>query len=463
MTEVPSYTLRFESGSLVLSGSETPPPLAERWTWDERVGAWRTWGYAYHDTYAALYRAQQAGEVLVRSEVANYGKLDLRFRAKRTARGYQSEAVEAWMEAGSRGQIILPTGTGKSFVAQLAMQQMGRDTLIVVPTLDLMNQWYSGLLTGFYLDEVGLLGGGYHELRPVTVTTYDSCYLHMPRYGDRFGLVVFDECHHLPGPSYLQAARSIIAPFRLGLTATPERQDGRHMENRDVIGPIVYRREIKELAGDFLAEYDVEEISVGLTPEERASYQEARRLYRNFVSTNRIRMGAPWGWARFLKLTSQNRAGRRAMKAYQLQRKIALSCSAKLTVVEELLEKHVGERVIVFTNDNDTVYELSRRLLVPAITHQTPVKERREILQRFREGLYTTIITSKVLNEGVDVPEAGVAIVLSGSSTVREHVQRLGRILRPSAGKRALLYELITSQTVEESVSRRRRQHDAYR
>ena len=119
--------------------------------------------------------------------------------------------------------------------------------------------------------------------------------------------------------------------------------------------------------------------------------------------------------------------------------------------------------MIVFTNDNETVYTISKLLLVPSITHQTPTKERREILQRFNDGTYPVVVTSKVLNEGVDVPEASVAIVLSGSGSIREHVQRLGRILRRREGKRATLYEVITENTVEEHVSERRREHDAYR
>ena len=151
------------------------------------------------------------------------------------------------------------------------------------------------------------------------------------------------------------------------------------------------------------------------------------------------------------------------MRAYQTQRRIALTCARKVRLVERLIAKHAADRVIVFTNDNHTVYELSRHLLLPVITHQTPTRERREVLSRFNDGTYPVILTSKVLNEGVDVPAANVAIVLSGSGSVREHVQRLGRILRKREGKRALLYELVTRDTVEERVSDRRREHDAYR
>ena len=128
----------------------------------------------------------------------------------------------------------------------------------------------------------------------------------------------------------------------------------------------------------------------------------------------------------------------------------------------DLLERHREAPVLIFTNDNESVWQISERALVPSITHETKVKERKEILERFNDGAYGTIVTSKVLNEGVDVPRARVAIVMSGSGSVREHVQRLGRILRRWEGERAVLYELITTDTVETHVSRRRREHDAY-
>ena len=389
--------------------------------------------------------------------------IPLSLRGSRTPRPYQAEAVDAWWDGGRRGQIVLPTGAGKSFVAQLVMARVQRSTLVVVPTIDLMNQWYDGLLVAFGLEEVGMLGGGYHEIRPVTVTTYDSAYLHLERYGDRFGLIVYDEVHHLPGPSYLNAAECAIAPFTLGLSATPERPDGRHKLLDDRIGPVVYRKSIKDLAGEFLADYDVEQITVKLTNDEFEQYTAAREQYLGFIRSAGVRFGGGRGWEEFITLSSRSEAGRAAMRAYQTQRQIALTCQNKLHLVERLIGKHADGRIIIFTNDNETVYAISRLLLVPCITHQTPTKERREVLSRFNDGTYPVVVTSKVLNEGVDVPEANVAIILSGSGSVREHVQRLGRILRRREGKRALLYEVVTENTVEEGVSERRREHDAYR
>jgi superfamily II DNA or RNA helicase len=248
----------------------------------------------------------------------------------------------------------------------------------------------------------------------------------------------------------------------MGLTATPERADNAHTHLDQLIGPIVYRREITQLRGQFLAEYEAIQLYVALTDEERERYENARECYRAFVSNSGIDMRRPDGWARFLFLAFRSPEGREAFRAYRVQRELALAAPAKLKLLERLLDRHNNDRVLIFTHDNATVYTIARRFLVPVITHQTKTKERREILMKFNSGEYPIVATSKVLNEGVNVPEASVAVILSGSGSVREHVQRLGRILRKSGDKRATLYEVVTKGTVEEYTSNRRRQHSAY-
>src|SRR5262249_13932027 len=158
-----------------------------------------------------------------------------------------------------------------------------------------------------------------------------------------------------------------------------------------------------------------------------------RAVYRQFVLDNGIRMGSPSGWSDFIIRSSRSAAGRRAMQAYRRQRELAFAAPAKLDLLERLFERHRRDRALLFTQDNATAYAVSRRFLVPAITHQTKVRERSEILGGLADGSYGAVVTSRVLNEGVDIPEANVAIVVSGSGSVREHVQRLGRILRRHA------------------------------
>ena len=401
--------------------------------------------HAYRQVLAGLLR----GGWRVRDGARRYGELDgLGLKARHRPYDHQREALEAWQKAGQRGVVVLPTGAGKTFVAQLAVASVQRSALIVVPTIDLLNQWH-GVLEQAFGCAVGLVGGGYHEIEPLTVCTYDSAAIHMDRLGGRFGLLIFDEAHHLPGEIYRQAAESAIAPFRLGLTATPERADGKHADLDELIGPVCYRRSIKELAGLVLADYRVVREEIAMEPDDHERYLVARQIYRGFVESNRIRLGGTKGWQRFLAATSKSEEGRRALGAHREQKRLALVHRAKLQRLYELLEEHHDDRVLIFTNDNDSVYQISERILCPAITHQTPIKERKEILADFNAGRLRTVATSKVLNEGVDVPQARVAVILSGSGSVREHVQRLGRILRRVPDKQALLYELVTADSVE--------------
>jgi superfamily II DNA or RNA helicase len=380
----------------------------------------------------------------------------------RSSRPYQDEALAAWRAARGRGVVVLPTGAGKTHVACLAIDDRRRSTLVLAPTLDLVRQWYDVLRATFGVP-VGVIGGGDYGVEALTVSTYDSAYLHMEHLGDRFGLLVFDECHHLPGPAYALAARAAVAPFRLGLTATPERADGRHADYDALCGPIVYRKDIVDLSGGYLAPYETVRLTVELGPEDRRAHDEARGIYRDFIAKNGIRMSSPSGWSDFIIRAARSDDGRRAMAAYRRQREIAFAAPAKLDYVGLLLERHREDRTLLFTQDNATAYALSRRFLVPIITHETRVRERSEILAGLCDGSYGAVVTSKVLNEGVDIPDANVAVVVSGSASVREHVQRLGRILRARAGKHALLYELVTANTAETFTSARRRDHSAYR
>ena len=453
----PGVRIGFAGGTLRLEGVPRDHgltvPAACRW--DEREQVLRMPAI----DYAELVLRLRAQGVVYTDEARVYTELDRPPQVKHEPHPYQREALAAWEKARCRGVVVLPTGTGKTFLATLAIAARKRSTLVVVPTLDLVNQWYDGLRAAFG-EPIGILGGGYHDVQDVTVTTYDSAYIHMERIGARFGLVVFDECHHLPSASYSLAAKMSLAPFRLGLTATPERSDER--DYRDTIGPIVFRKDITELSGDYLAAYDAQKLSVPLSPEERAEYEGAREVYRSFLRANGIRMSERDGWQRFLLLSSQSDTGRRAFAAYRRQRQLALAAPGKLRLLARLLHLHRRDRTIVFTEDNATVYQISRQFLVAAITHQTKVKERSFILSAFNEGALNTVVTSKVLNEGVNVPQANVAIVLSGNASVREHVQRLGRILRKTEDKVATLYELVAAGTAEEYVSERRRDHVAY-
>ena len=450
--------LRFAAGTLDISGFDgaSEPRLPDACRWDPRTRRFRAPAAAYAPVVRALVRRRIAYE----DEARGYGVLDGGLRVRREPRPFQTEAVEAWRAAQGRGVVVLPTGAGKTEVALLAMDAVRRDTIVVAPTLDLVGQWHRLLRERFRM-EIGVLGGGDHRVEAITVSTYDSAFLHMEHLGARFGLAVFDECHHLPGPAYALAAERCLSPYRMGLTATPERLDGRHADLESLVGPVVYRKRVRDLTGDYLADHDVERILVELTDDERRAYDEARAVYRSFVVGQGIRMSSSDGWSQFVMRSSQSAEGRRAMAAYQRHKEIAFAAPSKLAYVEELLHRHRRDRALLFTERNRTAYALSRRFLLPIITHQTKVSERTRILEDLGTGVYNALVTSKVLNEGVDLPAASVGIVISGSGSAREHVQRLGRLLRKQGDKTAVLYELVANDTTEVFTSERRRESHA--
>jgi hypothetical protein len=193
--------LRFDAGTLLLdgAGSEFSAPAAFRW--DERVSRWRAPALAYREAVRELVRRKVAYEDQARA----YQEFDFPSTLSIEPRPYQQEAIREWQQARRSGVVILPTGAGKSLVAQMAIELTKRSTLVVVPTIDLMNQWYDLLLSSFQA-EVGLIGGGYFETGALTVTTYASAFRFMERMGNQFGLLIFDECHHLPSSIYRYAA-----------------------------------------------------------------------------------------------------------------------------------------------------------------------------------------------------------------------------------------------------------------
>lgn len=449
--------MTFSDGTLVISGLAAEDPLLEGLAVrDARVGVHRASAHRYAEVLRRLH-----GRIAYADLARRYGELALREHAPRALRPYQQAALAAWESARRRGVVVLPTGAGKSYVALRAILACARDALVLAPTIELVQQW-AGDLAARLGTEVGQYGGGEKRLLPVTVMTYDSAVLVMPHYGDRFGLLVCDECHHVPAGATAVAVAQCLAPFRLGLTATPERADGGHQRLDDLLGPEVHRTAIGELEGNFLASYQAEVLEVALDPDETLAYQEQRREYLAFARAAGVDFGRPDGWARFLAAAARDARGRAALRAYREQRRISRTGRNKLRTVWELVREHAGERVLVFTEDNDTAYRIGAEFVAPVLTHHTKGAERRRLLDGFRAGTLPLLVTSKVLNEGVDVPEASVGIIVSGSGSVREHVQRLGRILRPQAGKVAVLYEILSAGTAESYVSERRRSHAAF-
>ncbi|HET6344428.1 MAG TPA: DEAD/DEAH box helicase family protein [Myxococcota bacterium] len=448
--------LHFHHGTLVvpdMPAAYAHPALVR----DERTGVHRAAGHAY----GALVAAWEAAGLPFDDRARCWEPLPLVATAPLAPHPHQEEALASWTAAGHRGIVVLPTGAGKTWLAVLAMLEVRQATLIVVPTIDLMHQWRAVLQERLGVT-AGALGGGEHSRAPVTVATYDSAALQAEFIGHRFGLLVCDECHHLPAASYQFIATAALAPARLGLTATLDRADGGERVAMELLGPCVYSASAAALGGTYLAPYEVRRIEVDMTADEQAAYDAERALYTGFLRRAGVRMSQPDGWTQFVVRASRSDEGRRAMRAYRAQRRMALTCSGKRTALWAIVQAHRHDRILIFTDDNETVYALSRTLLIPSITHQTKPGERRALLGAFAGGSLPCLVTSRVLNEGVDVPDANVGVVLSGSGSVREHVQRLGRLLRKRPGKAATLYEICSATGAERGISERRRRHEVY-
>ncbi len=383
-------------------------------------------------------------------------KLRTELKMDLVLRDYQEDALHRWFGSKSRGVIVLPTGAGKTLVALEAIRLLKSTTLIVVPTLDLINQWREALHQHLNVSEIGVLGGGSKSITDITVSTYDSASLLSTKISTRFGLLVFDEVHHLPSPTYRLAAESSIAPYRLGLTATPERYDELHLDLEQLVGPTVYRIAPRLLEREgYLAQYRIQTIQVSLSPEEKIQYEAHMKIFRNYTKKlNEILPG--WNFDTIVARTLFDPEARRALSFLEKARRIALEASKKIKYIESLLEEHRDEKVIIFSRYTRIVEKISDLFGIPLITHKTKVSEREQILSGFRDGTFTKIVTGQVLDEGVDVPDASVGIIISGTGSKREFIQRLGRLLRPKK-KEALLIELVTESTIEDGLARRRR------
>lgn len=458
----PSYALprlSFSSGTLLLE--RCPRRAIERvfgplgWVWDARAGAWRS--DAIH--YAAVRRRLDESHLACEDSVPQWHAVAWPQVKLHPLRTEQCEAVAAWRHS-RRVCIVMPTGTGKTEVALSIIVEAAVSTLVVAPVRDLMYQWHRRILQGLGYD-AGVIGDSVFRVRPVSVTTYESAFIHMERLGNQFGLIVFDECHHLPGPVRRDAALMCAAPMRLGLTATPERSDGRQADLPELIGPIAYEMPLAKARGKTLAEYEVVRIPVYLSPDEQARYDLLSHIVRKYV-IERTKVDPRFSWEDVCGETASEPEARRAVRAFHAKKSIEERATEKLRVLEDLFRLHAGSRTIVFAGSNAMARDISRRFLIPCLLNHCGKKERLDILTGLEDGSYPAVVANRVLDEGVDLPAAKVAVVLGGTSSTRQARQRLGRILRKSGNARATLYEVVCADTNEDQRSRRRRGSDAY-
>jgi superfamily II DNA or RNA helicase len=443
--------LAFDRGTILISDPRGKVDLAEApgVLWDRRVRAHRAPAARYH----ALKRwlVERGVDFL---DIGSPPRPISEAWSEVSLRAYQEAALSAWDLGQRRGVIALPTGSGKTRVALAAMKQAGLSALCLVPTRVLIDQWFREI-SAVYRGLVGCYGDGAHRLAPLTVATYESAYRHMHQLGDRFGLLVIDEAHHVGGGLRDEALEMSVASARLGLTATPPRGEPA-ARLAELVGPTVFELAIGDLAGGFLASFDAVTLYLDLGPEERATYSSLSALF--IGAFEQFRRRAPEaGWIDFARAAASNPDGRRALAAWRQARRLLAFTRAKRRALERLLERHRRARVLVFTADNETAYAIARAHLIMPLTCDIGRPERDDALARFRRGEIRALVSARVLNEGIDVPDADVAVVVGGAFGEREHVQRVGRLLRPSEGKRAMVYELVTRDTIEVGQARRRR------
>ncbi|MEV4637840.1 DNA repair helicase XPB [Actinoplanes sp. NPDC049548] len=338
-----------------------------------------------------------------------------------TLRSYQQEAVEGFWAGGS-GVVVLPCGAGKTLVGAAAMATAKATTLILVTNTVAGRQWKRELIarTSLTEEEIGEYSGERKEIRPVTIATYQvltsrrgGAFTHLDLFGARdWGLVIYDEVHLLPAPIFRFTA-DLQARRRLGLTATLVREDGREGDVFSLIGPKRYDAPWKDIeAQGWIAPAECVEVRVTLTDAERMAYAvtDAEERYR-----------------------------------------VAATARTKLPVVRALVEKHAGEQTLVIGGYIDQLHELGEYLDAPIVQGSTTNKERERLFDEFRAGNLRTLVISKVGNFSIDLPEAAVAIQVSGTFGSRqEEAQRLGRVLRPKAdGRQAHFYTVVSRDTID--------------
>ena len=343
-------------------------------------------------------------------------------------RPYQELAAEGFWHGGS-GVVVLPCGAGKTIVGAAAMAHAKATTLILVTNTVAARQWREELLkrTTLNEDEIGEYSGAKKEIRPVTIATYqvmtkkkNGVYAHLDLFDSYdWGLIIYDEVHLLPAPIFRFTA-DIQSRRRLGLTATLVREDGMEGEVFSLIGPKRFDVPWKEIETQgYIAPAECIEVRVNLTESERLSYAtaEVENRYRYCATTR-----------------------------------------TKRDVVEALVKKHQGEQILVIGQYIDQLDELSEVLGVPVIKGETPVKEREILFNKFRSGEVTTLVVSKVANFSIDLPDATIAIQVSGAFGSRqEEAQRLGRILRPKSDRRsATFYSVVSRDTIDQDFAQNR-------
>ena len=446
--------LRFDKGTLLLSGTDIVRKLSQEilqlFVWDDRVGCLRSCASNYRQVIG-LGKSQQ---IQIVDNVFNTVEPPI-FSKQIALRPYQEVALLNWEIAGQKGIVCLPTGAGKTRVALAVLAEKRVNALCIVPTRVLLEQWHSALRE-YYDGPIGVIGDNKNSVESLTLATFESAYRKMSLLGNRFQLLIVDECHHFGAKYRDEIFLMAAAPMRLGLTATKPKDPEQIVLLEKYIGPVVHEVGINELVGKYLAPFDLVHLLVCLSPVEKVRYQREYAIFTSYFKFYKSR-NPHSKWRDFIFFAQKSAQGKNALSAFFRTKRMISLTEGKRAVVKKILDRHKNEKVIIFTTDTEAAYQLSRDFLIMPITADIKRKEREWALSKFKSGELRVLVSCKVLNEGVDVPDAAVAVIVGGTAIEREYVQRIGRILRPSPNKRALIYELVAKDTHEERHSVQRR------
>lgn len=427
--------IKFEKGTTVIHSSNRAAQLPNA-VWDERVAGVRLPGRSFHQVIQTLNPSAYVKPARI-----------VTWQAQIQLAPHQTLAFEKWIKAGKCGIVSLPTGAGKTHVALKAISDCSVRTLVLVPTIILMNQWFFKLQQLFG-PGVSRFGDGYRDVLDICVATFESAYRHSAVLAGQFDLLVVDEVHHFGETNRDEFLDMCRAPFRMGLSATLPADDTKLNALKQKIGKIVFEASLVELVGTVLSRFLIHRVSVVLPSSDLEKY----RSFTQKVKDARKTIGGE-SYQDFIKLATQTQAGREAIVYAQLAKKIITAHSNKFPAIANLLRAHANDRSILFTFDTADAISIAEHFRIPLIIAATPKAEREWVLNQFRAGFLPALVTCKVLNEGYDLPEANVAIFVSGFGPNKDYIQRMGRVLRPKESGHAHIYEILAQRTQEEKVS----------
>jgi superfamily II DNA or RNA helicase len=443
------------NNSFIVSSNEYLKPYLYRFS--QRITYQKGRGYKVRPylIYEVVSELEHYGfKIIDKNNVLSPKKLPRSLEFTGELRDYQKEALNKWLENDKRGIIALPTGSGKTVIAIAAMALAGVYTLIVVFTRDQLMQWIDKI--NEFTDAADLVGAYYGDeknLKPITVTTYQTAFKKINIFSTKFDFLIVDEAHHLPADKFRAIAMGSTAIYRMGLSATVAREDGKHEEIFPLMGGVVYSKRASELVRDgYLAPFVVRTVYAQLTPEEKKTYDALRKEYRRHSLGRRFE--------EILRLAQ--RGDPHAIQAVKINAKIknllALS-EGKIKAIERIVKDELrkNSKVLIFTQYKTQAEKIADHLDALLLHGDLDTRTRKTVLNKFKSMDSGVLVVTTLGDEGLDLPDVNIGILASGTSSSRQFVQRLGRLVRPKAGKSAVLYDIILKGTSEEYQARKRR------